>query len=124
MALRHGANMTAYARDLEDISGDVARARGGYLFEAYNRLNNGQGTGVPAYLDEATGLYRTADGRWYDMNKNQVPAPGGAGQPGPYGNVDFGSIDDYITSVMPPYTPPPLSSGGTSGPGGGKVYGY
>jgi hypothetical protein len=92
MALRHGANMTAYARDLEDISGDVARARGGYLFEAYNRLNNGQGTGMPALWDETAGLYKAANGQYYDASGNPVswnPAPAYV-QPGQPGGVTLG----------------------------------
>jgi hypothetical protein len=88
MALRHGANMTGFNRDLEDLPGAVARERGGYLFEAYNRLNNGQGAGIPAFWDEASGLYQAANGDWYDANKNKVSGPSAApayvapGQPG------------------------------------------
>jgi hypothetical protein len=90
MALRHGADMRGFDRFLEDIAGDVARGRGGYASDTYERLLRSGNLNAPsmsAIWDDGSGLYKASNGQYYDAFGNPVsynpqPAAITPGQPG------------------------------------------
>jgi hypothetical protein len=94
MQLRYQTEVRDNNRYLADLDSGVAREKGGILMSEWDRLWKTGAFETPSLMaqwDPASGLYRTADGRYFDANGNATSWSPPTSTPN-YGgsNVDLG----------------------------------